>query len=390
VIGVSAGIGTLRLLLRLAADSDREAPPVQTLVGGVPVGRRTFLVAAGSLAAFAGVSAIVGRKLLDSVSSAASRVSLPLPRPSTPSEPVPTGAALNVPGISPLVTANNDFYRIDVNLDVPHYSADGWNVRVRGDVDDPYVLTYEEILSMPMIEEHVTLACVSNEVGGPLVSNALWLGVPLSDVLTRAKPQSTADQLVGRSIDGFTTGMPLATALDGRIAMLAVGMNGEPLPAAHGFPVRLVVAGLYGYVSATKWLNDLQVTRFDAFDAYWVDLGWDQKAPILVQSRIDVPADGRRVAAGAQVIAGVAWAPVAGITRVEVQVDNGPWADATLAVPISASTWRQWSFPWNATAGRHTLRVRGTDGAGNVQTGDEREPFPNAATGYHTVAVSVS
>jgi DMSO/TMAO reductase YedYZ molybdopterin-dependent catalytic subunit len=231
---------------------------------------------------------------------------------------------------------------------------------------------------------------VSNDVGGPLVGNALWLGVPLADVLARAKPQATADQLVGRSIDGFTTGMPVATVLDGRIAMLAVGMNGQPLPAAHGYPVRLVVAGLYGYVSATKWLNDLQLTRFDAFDAYWVELGWDQQAPVLVESRIDVPLNGRKVAAGPQVVAGVAWAPVAGISRVEVQVDDGAWADATLADPISASTWRQWSFPWTAASGRHTLRVRATNGAGTVQTGDDVPPFPNGATGYHTIVVTAS
>jgi DMSO/TMAO reductase YedYZ molybdopterin-dependent catalytic subunit len=393
-VGVAAGVATLQLLLRLGADAPSgvgaNAPerPAANPVGGV--GRRTFLVAAGSLAVVAGFSALVGRKLLSSVASAASRVGLPLPAPATPAEAVPSAAALPIPGISPLVTPNGDFYRIDVALDVPHYDAHGWKIRVRGDVDTPYELTYEELLAMPMIEEHVTLACVSNDVGGPLVGNARWLGVPLADVLARAQPQPTADQLVGRSIDGFTTGMPVATVLDGRIAMLAVGMNGEPLPPAHGFPVRLVVAGLYGYVSATKWLTDLQLTRFDAFDAYWVDLGWDQRAPILVQSRIDVPANGRRVAAGAQVVAGVAWAPVVGIRRVEVQVDNGPWADATLADPISASTWRQWSFPWMATTGRRTLRVRATDGTGTVQTADGREPFPNAATGYHTVSVTVS
>jgi DMSO/TMAO reductase YedYZ molybdopterin-dependent catalytic subunit len=261
---------------------------------------------------------------------------------------------------------------------------------VTGEVDAPYQLTYEEILAMPMVEEHVTMACVSNLVGGPLVGNALWLGVPLADIVNRARPHPDADQLVGRSIDGFTAGMPTAVALDGRIALLAVGMNGAPLPDEHGFPLRLVVAGLYGYVSATKWLTELQLTRFSSLDPYWVELGWDAMAPVLVESRIDVPGDGHRVAAGRQVVAGVAWAPIAGISRVEVQVDDGPWADAMLADAISASTWRQWAFPWDATSGTHRLRVRATDGKGTVQTEAARDPFPNAATGYHTVGVDVN
>ena len=245
-----------------------------------------------------------------------------------------------------------------------------------GEVDAPYQLTYEEILAMPMVEEHVTMACVSNLVGGPLVGNALWLGVPLADIVNRARPHPDADQLVGRSIDGFTAGLPTAVALDGRIALLAVGMNGAPLPDEHGFPLRLVVAGLYGYVSATKWLTELQLTRFSTLDPYWVELGWDPMAPVLVESRIDVPGDGHQVAAGRQVVAGVAWAPIAGISRVEIQVDDGPWADAMLADAISASTWRQWAFPWDATAGRHLLRVRATDGKGTVQTASIARPVP--------------
>jgi DMSO/TMAO reductase YedYZ molybdopterin-dependent catalytic subunit len=303
---------------------------------------------------------------------------------------VPSGASLVVEGLSPLVSPNGDFYRIDVELSVPHYSSLDWKLRVTGEVDAPYELTYDQLLAMPMVEEYVTLACVSNGVGGPLVGNALWLGVPLADVLARARPRPGADQVVGRSIDGFTTGMPTAAALDGRTAIVAVGMNGEPLPDAHGYPMRLVVAGLYGYVSATKWLTELQLTRFSAFDAYWVDLGWDAMAPVLVESRIDVPGKGRKVLAGRQVVAGVAWAPVAGISRVEVQVDDGAWADATLADAISASTWRQWTFPWDATAGRHVLRVRATDGGGTVQTATQRDPFPNAATGYHQIAVNAT
>lgn len=393
VVGVGAGVGALWVLLRVGTDAPPATAAHPTSARAAvdeALGRRTFLVAAGGFALLAGMTALVGRKLLDSAATVADRLGVPLPRPATPAAPVPAGAALAIDGLSPLVVPNDDFYRIDIQLSVPHYSAQNWKVKVSGGVDAPYELTYQELLAMPMVEEYVTLACVSNEVGGPLVGNALWLGVPLADVLARAKPQADADQIVARSIDGFTTGMPTATALDGRTALVAVGMNGQPLPDAHGYPIRLVVAGLYGYVSATKWLTELQLTKFSAFDPYWVELGWDAMAPVLVESRIDVPANGRRVAVGRQVVAGVAWAPVDGISRVEVQVDDGAWADATLADAISASTWRQWTYPWDATAGRHVLRVRATNGAGVVQTADQREPFPNAATGYHQIVVTAS
>ncbi len=387
IVGVAAGIGSLRVLLTVAT----EAPPASTRAAvDDALGRRTFLVAAGGLALLAGMTALVGRKLLDSAASAADRLGIALPRPATPAAPVPAGAAVAVDGLSPLVSPNDDFYRIDIELSVPHYSATNWKLAVTGEVDAPYQLTYDELLAMPMVEEYVTMACVSNEVGGPLIGNALWLGVPLADVLARAKPHAGADQIVGRSIDGFTVGMPTAVALDGRTALIAVGMNGQPLPDAHGYPMRLVVAGLYGYVSATKWLTELHLTKFSAFDPYWVELGWDAMAPVLVESRIDVPLNGRRVAAGRQVVAGVAWAPVDGISRVEVQIDDGAWADATLADAINASTWRQWTFPWDATTGRHRVRVRATNGAGVVQTADQHEPFPNAATGYHQIVVTVA
>ena len=258
-----------------------------------------------------------------------------------------------------------------------------------GEVDAPYELTYDELMAMPMVEEYVTMACVSNQVGGPLVGNARWQGVPLADIVERAGAARRR-----RSDRG-----PLDRRLHRRHAhrrgprrppaLVAVGMNGEPLPDEHGFPVRLVVAGLYGYVSATKWLTELELTRFASFDPYWVQLGWDPMAPVLPESRIDVPGNGRRLAAGRETVAGVAWAPVVGISRVEVQVDDGPWADATLAEAINASTWRQWAFPWDAPSGRHVLRVRATDGNGVVQSAEQRDPFPNAATGYHQVVALV-
>jgi DMSO/TMAO reductase YedYZ molybdopterin-dependent catalytic subunit len=383
VLGAGAGIATLMTLLRWAAPS----PAPST--GAAGFDRRRFLVGAGGFALVAATTALVGRRLLDTATAAAERLGLPLPRPATPAPPLPTGAGLAVDGLTPLLTPNADFYRIDVELTVPRYSAKDWVLQVAGEVDAPYQLTYDELMALPMVEEYATMACVSNLVGGPLVGNARWQGVPLADIVNRARPHAGADQIVGRSIDGFTAGMPTALALDGRTALVAVGMNGEPLPDEHGFPVRLVVAGLYGYVSATKWLTELQLTRFASFDPYWVQLGWDPIAPVLPESRIDVPGNGRRLAAGRQTVAGVAWAPVVGISRVEVQVDDGPWADATLAEAINASTWRQWAFPWDAPSGRHVLRVRATDGNGVVQSAEQRDPFPNAATGYHQVVALV-
>jgi DMSO/TMAO reductase YedYZ molybdopterin-dependent catalytic subunit len=257
-------------------------------------------------------------------------------------------------------------------------------------VDTEFELTYDELLDLPLIERHVTLACVSNEVGGHLIGNARWLGHPLAALLDRAGVDPAATQLVGRSVDGFTVGFPVSVATDGRDAMVALGMNGEPLPRRHGFPARLVVPGLYGYVSATKWLEEIELTTFDAFDAYWVERGWAQEAPIKTQSRIDVPRGGARVPAGPVAVAGVAWAQHRGITAVEVQVDDGEWQPASLADPLSDDTWRQWQFAWDASPGRHFLRVRATDGAGETQTSSYQPPFPDGATGYHRVVVDVS
>jgi len=252
----------------------------------------------------------------------------------------------------------------------------------------PFTLTLDELLGEPMVERHVTLACVSNEVGGSLVGTARWLGVPLARLLERAGVQPTADQVVGRSVDGFTVGFPTAVALDGRDAIVAVCMNGEPLPRRHGFPARLVVPGLYGYVSATKWLTEIRLTTFDAFDAYWIERGWAEEGPVKTQSRIDVPRG--RVAAGPVAVAGVAWATHRGISAVEVRVDGGAWQPATLAAAISDDTWRQWHLTWDATPGRHVLEVRATDGGGEVQPAERTPVFPDGATGHHRIAVEVS
>ena len=313
------------------------------------------------------------------VSVAAARAKVLLPRPRRPAPPLSADSSLAVNGISPLVTPNADFYRIDTALNVPQVDPDHWRLQVHGRVDHPFELTFAELLAMPMVEEYVTLSCVSNEVGGPLVGNAKWLGVPLATLLERAGVQRGADQIVGRSVDDFTVGFPTAAALDGRTALLAVGMNGEPLPVKHGFPARLVIAGLYGYVSATKWVTELEATTFAAYDAYWVPRGWSQQAPIKTESRIDVPRGGDTVPAGLVSVAGVAWAPTRGIRAVEVQVDGGPWRPAELAGAISKETWRQWRYRWEATRGLHELRVRATDGTGARQDGHDTPPPPDGA-----------
>jgi DMSO/TMAO reductase YedYZ molybdopterin-dependent catalytic subunit len=293
------------------------------------------------------------------------------------------------------VTKNASFYVIDREFVVkPQVDPATWRLTIHGRVSKPYSITFDELLKRPMIERFITLTCVSNVVGGTLVGNARWLGVPVRDLLLAAEPDPKADQVVSRSVDGFTAGTPTAALLDGRDAMIAVGMNGEPLPIDHGFPARMVVPGLYGYVSATKWLAELELTTF-ADKAYWVTQGWAQQAPIKTGSRIDRPMDGSSVSPGRVVVAGVAWAQHRGISKVEVQVDSGEWTPATLAAAASVDTWRLWSVEWNATPGDHELRVRATDNAGEVQTPVFVQPEPNSpgddgATGWHTISVNVS
>ena len=250
-------------------------------------------------------------------------------------------------------------------------------------------LTFAELLTLPLEESTTTLTCVSNEVGGDLIGNATWLGYPIRHLLARAKPSADADMVLSTSQDGWTATTPLPALTDDRNAILAVGMNGQALPLEHGYPVRMVVPGLYGYVSATKWVVSLEVSRFDKHTSYWTDRGWSERGPIKLSSRIDVPAAGRQVKAGTVAVAGVAWSQHTGIGAVHVRVDDGPWQEATLADAISADTWRQWRFAWDATPGAHTLRVRATDAKGQVQTSVERDVVPDGATGLHTVQVTV-
>lgn len=345
------------------------------------------LVGVGVLAAAAGVAGrFIGSKL-HSVS--AERAAVQLPVPPTPEPPVDPAADLRIPGLTPYLTPDRDFYRIDTALTVPEVSADTWSLRVHGMVDREIRLGYADLKTRRPIERLVTLTCVSNPVGGDLVGNARWLGYSLADLLAEAGPHPDADMVLSRSVDGFTAGSPLATLTDGRDAMLAIGMNGEPLPIEHGYPVRLVVPGLYGYVSATKWVTDIEITRFDRAQAYWTERGWSARGPIKTGTRIDTPQDGASVGRGRVAVAGVAWAQHRGINAVEVQIDDGPWQSARLAAEPTIDTWRQWVYDWTPTSGTHTVRARSTDGTGQVQTSQVQDVVPDGATGYPSITVRV-
>ncbi|HYN95339.1 MAG TPA: molybdopterin-dependent oxidoreductase, partial [Pilimelia sp.] len=286
-------------------------------------------------------------------------------------------------------TANADFYRVDTALTVPRIDAASWRLRITGMVDRPLELSFAELLARPLMERDITLNCVSNEVGGPYIGTARWLGAPLAPLLRAAGVRRGADQLVARSAEGMTIGTPVETILDGRDAMLAVGMNGEPLPLVNGFPVRMLTPGLYGYAGSCKWLVELELATFADFDAYWVRRGWAARAPVKTASRIDRPAPFAVLSPGQATVSGVAWAQRRGIGAVQVQVDDGPWADAELLPVPSVDTWVQWRYTWRATSGAHALRVRAIDGRGDVQTATRARPFPDGATGCHTIAVTV-
>ena len=376
-------IGRLRPAV-VAAGSAGEAA-----TSGMPDwGRRSVLIRGGALAVASIAAGAAGRWLLERQRGTTASATGRLPRPE-PAPPIPAGAELAVADLTPLVIPNGDFYRIDTALLPPVVDLDEWALRITGLVDRVTTLTFDELVALGTFEQYVTIACVSNEVGGDLVGNAKWTGVRLREVLELAGVQSSASQLVGRSADGWTAGMPTAWIMDpSREPMIAVQMNDAPLPIAHGFPARLIVPGLYGYVSATKWLTELELTTLEAFDGFWIPRGWAKDAPILTQSRIDVPRFGARVPAGRVIVAGVAWAPDRGVAGVEVSID-GTWRPATVSTPISDATWVQWRLDWEATAGDHELQVRATDGRGEVQTASVSPPAPDGARGYHRVRVSV-
>jgi DMSO/TMAO reductase YedYZ molybdopterin-dependent catalytic subunit len=358
--------------------------------GVAQLDRRRFVRAAVLVGAGAAVGGVLSRWVSERKMASTSRAAVRIPQPASTAPPTPSGAQISVPGMTPFVTPNDGFYRVDTALFPPQVTAQDWRLRIHGMVDREVVLTYDQLLRRPLIERDVTLTCVSNPVGGQYIGNARWIGTPLKPLLEEAGVRPGADQIVSRSADGMTIGTPTAAAMDGRDAMLAVAMNGEPLPIAHGFPVRMVIPGLYGYVSATKWVVDLELTTFGAFDAYWVRQGWAQQATIKTESRIDLPRSGQKVSPGTVPVAGVAWAQHTGIERVEVRVDGGSWQQAELAAQDSVDTWRQWLYRWDATLGQHALEVRATDDTGAVQTGAQAPPRPNGATGWHRVTVTVA
>jgi DMSO/TMAO reductase YedYZ molybdopterin-dependent catalytic subunit len=381
------------------------SPRQQSLPGGQetcedelpapPVRRRTVLGSAGAFGVV-GAAALAtggaGLLLTRGVGGARAEVTHRLAAARVaPAPPVPPGADLAAFGASPIVTPNADFYRIDTALRVPALETADWTIRVHGMVDRELTLSFAELLARPLVEQTVTLTCVSNEVGGNLVSTARFVGVALRDLLRDAGVRDGADQLLSTSVDGWTAGTPTAVVLEpDRGALLAVGMNGEALPREHGFPVRMVVPGLYGYVSATKWLVDLELTTFAAHESYWVQRGWARRAPVKTQSRIDSPGQSAEVPAGRLSVAGTAWAQHVGVDRVEVRADDGPWQDAQLGTEVNRDTWRMWHTALDLTPGRHVLQCRATDRSGATQTEQRADPVPDGATGWHSVVVNVS
>ena len=350
--------------------------------------RRSFLLRTTAVGIGALAVGAFGRTAIAS-STSSPTPSTPLPPPVDVAPPLPAEADLapSTPGLTPIVVPNDDFYRIDTALLVPSLETATWQLRIHGLVERETTLTWDQLISLPMFEQYCTIACVSNEVGGHLVGNTKWTGVRLRDVLAMAGPTAQATQLVGRSVDGWTAGMPMSWVMDpAREPMIAVEMDGRPLPRRHGYPARLIVPGLYGYVSATKWLWELELTTWESYDGYWVPLGWSKEGPILTQSRIDTPTG--NISTGSVAIAGVAWAPDRGISKVEIGIDD-TWYEARLSAPISDATWVQWTHSWDATPGPHRLQVRATDGTGMLQDETPSRPAPDGARGWHTVNVNV-
>jgi DMSO/TMAO reductase YedYZ molybdopterin-dependent catalytic subunit len=352
--------------------------------------RRQFMKQSGAVAGTAAVAFLGGRLLSERADVTQAERSLRLPPPSVPAPPLPAGTDLRIPGLSSFITPNANFYRVDTAIVLPQIPPSNWQLRIHGMVSRELTLNFDQLIRRPLIEDYITLTCVSNQVGGPYAGNARWLGASLRSILNEAGIKAGADQLFCTSFDGFTSGTPVATAMDGRDAMLAVAMNGQPLPVAHGFPVRTVVPGLYGYVSACKWITDIEVTTYQKNVSYWAQRGWTATAPIKTESRIDVPTGQSPLKAGRTAIAGVAWAQHKGIEAVEIRVDRGLWQQAKLATVPDIDTWRQWVYYWNATPGNHVIEARATDKTGYTQTAVTAATAPNGASGYPIIQVSVT
>jgi DMSO/TMAO reductase YedYZ molybdopterin-dependent catalytic subunit len=379
----AAGVGVLRLLLREETETPTDGLATDP-------GRRRFIASAAGIGTVAAVAGLGGRQLIIARSeNVRAAVALPAADGTVPPPP-PEAQFAGIPDLAPIVTPNRDFYRIDTALVVPRPDPETWRLSITGMVDREVEFSLDDLMQRPLYEQYVTIACVSNEVGGNLVGNAKWTGVRLVELLEEAGVRPDAEQLVGRSVDGWTAGFPVELAFDGREPLLAIGMNGEPLPPRHGFPARLIVPGLYGYVSATKWIEQIELTTWDGFDGYWIPRGWSKEAPIKTQSRIDHPRAGQRVTADPLVVAGVAWAPTKGIAQVEVKLDDGEWTECELTSPLSDKAWVQWKAELQAAAGPHRIQVRATDGAGETQTSRIQRPAPNGATGYHRIDFEVA
>ena len=388
--GTAVAAATLVLMVRaIRGTGPVEGTGLAEGTGGKGLERRRFLVVGAGAAALGVAAGGLGNALLGRFSVASSRAAVRLPGPAVPAPAVPAGTDLRIPGLTPFITSNASFYRVDTDLVLPQVSPETWTLTIDGMVDRPVELTFAELLKMPLTEADITLVCVSNEVGGTYNGNAAWLGVPLAGLLRRAGVRAGADQVLSAATDGMTISTPVAAIMDGRNALLVVGMNGQPLPVAHGFPARMIVPGLYGYVSATKWVTKLTLTTFARQKAYWTQRGYSAQAPIKTESRIDVPKPLSQVEAGRITVAGVAWAPAKGIAKVEVSADNGPWQKATLAASGGIDTWRQWMWGWDARPGLHNLRVRATDNSGATQTPQRAYPVPNGASGWDSVVVTV-
>jgi DMSO/TMAO reductase YedYZ molybdopterin-dependent catalytic subunit len=376
VVGTALGIVVLRRLTRPQL-SDTDTDRRRSLLTGIALG-------AGALS---GVLGVVVNRRLKSVSG--DREAFALPQVASPAPPIPPDVEPKAAGLPSFITGNADFYRIDTALSVPQLSRTDWKLRIHGMVEKEITYTFDELDRFEPVEKAVTLMCVSNPVGGELIGNAMWTGYRIRDLLRASGIRPEADMVLSTSVDGFTVGTPVEALTDDRDSLLAIGMNGVPLPVEHGYPARLVVPGLYGFVSATKWVVDLELTRFDRAQAYWTKLGWSAQAPIKTGSRIDVPRNGARLTAGPVTLGGVAWAQHRGIKAVEVRIDDGPWQPAQLGAAYSKDTWRLWTFDWQATPGPHAITVRATDSTGKVQTGDPASPMPDGATGWPSISVDV-
>jgi len=348
--------------------------------------RRRFLKVTGGLGAAALFAFIAESSFKTKTTNQIKKIIIKLPTPNKKLPAIPADPAKSISGLSKLITPNSDFFRIDTAIGTPDIDVASWRLEISGMVKNPITLSYDELIKRPLFELDNTISCVSNPVGGPLISNARWTGVRLDDLIKEAAPIDKADQILSSSDDGFSAGFPLSI-LDGRDAMIAIGMNGEVLPAENGYPARLIVPGLYGYVSATKWVTKIEITRFADKRGYWIDRGWSVLAPVKMESRIDTPL--APVKPGLTKIAGVAWAPNVGIGKVELRIDEGAWTPTILGPELSNSTWRQWWFDWNATSGTHVLTVRAVDKNGQIQSEIREDVLPNGAQGLHSVTLRI-